>query len=162
MILAAAENAIEQESLGPGVTRSGNETTSSLERLRLTPPPPRFGSDSPNNPWAEIDALNRSRFSTGDPPLDRSTRLRIEVEDEDRRDFAHRLRQPWRPLDQLGQIGPGSRDENGLLSVTAADETMGCSWSEDGRILYCGAKDGIYEYHVNLTGRKVFPSLVLR
>jgi hypothetical protein len=39
---------------------------------------------------------------------------------------------------------------------------MGCCWSEDGRILYVGAEDGIYEYHVNVPGRKIFPSLVLR
>lgn len=27
---------------------------------------------------------------------------------------------------------------------------------------YVGAKDGIYEFHVNTAGRKMFPSLVLR
>ena len=27
---------------------------------------------------------------------------------------------------------------------------------------YVGAEDGIYEYHVNISGRKKFPSLVLR
>ncbi|KAN0104450.1 hypothetical protein V8E51_010195 [Hyaloscypha variabilis] len=153
MILAAAENAIEQETLGSG-------TPSSLERLTLTAPRIQaFGSDSPNNPWAEIDALYRSRYP--DPPLDRTTRLRIEIENEDRRDFAHRLRQPWRPLDDHSD--PVDRRENDLRDVVIhADETMGCCWSEDGRILYIGAKDGIHEFHVNLAGRKIFPSLVLR
>jgi hypothetical protein len=134
MILAAAENAIEQETLGPSNSRSNNEAPSGLERLTLIPPRLQaFGSDSPNNPWAEIDALYRSRCPT-DPPLDRTTRLRIEVEDEDRRDFAHRLRQPWRPLDDLS--GLGDRDTNSLLrDVLHPDETMGCCWSEDGRIL---------------------------
>jgi hypothetical protein len=84
------------------------------------------GSDSPNNPWAEIDALYRSRFPD-DPPLDRSSRLRIELEDDDRRDFAHRLRQPWRPLSELNQITNRLRP--------GSNETMGCTWSEDGRIL---------------------------
>ena len=126
MILAAAENAIEQETLGSG-------TPSSLERLTLTAPRIQaFGSDSPNNPWAEIDALYRSRYP--DPPLDRTTRLRIEIENEDRRDFAHRLRQPWRPLDDHSD--PVDRRENDLRDVVIhADETMGCCWSEDGRIL---------------------------
>lgn len=132
MILAAAENAIEQESLSPS-NRNNNETSSSLERLTLTPPRLQaFGSESPNNPWAEIDALYRSRYT--DPPLDRTTRLRIEIEDEDRRDFAHRLRQPWRPLED--NIDSADRHENDLRDVLLhPDETMGCCWSEDGRIL---------------------------
>ena len=134
MILAAAENAIERETLGPGVSRNNNETPSGLERLTLTPPR-LLGSDSPNNPWAEIDALYRTR---ADPPIDRSARLRIEVEDEDRSDFAHRLRQPyWRPLDELNQLALG-RDENSVLRGAlrpGSIPTMGCCWSEDGRIL---------------------------
>jgi Uncharacterised protein domain (DUF2415) len=134
MILVAAENAIERETLGPGVSRNNNETPSGLERLTLTPPR-LLGSDSPNNPWAEIDALYRTR---ADPPIDRSARLRIEVEDEDRRDFAHRLRQPyWRPLDELNQLALG-RDENSVLRGAlrpGSIPTMGCCWSEDGRIL---------------------------
>lgn len=132
MILAAAENAIEQESLGSS-NRNNNETSSGLDRLTLTPPRLQaFGSESPNNPWAEIDALYRSRYA--DPPLDRTTRLRIELEDEDRRDFAHRLRQPWRPLED--QSDPADRHENDLRDVLLhPDETMGCCWSEDGRIL---------------------------
>lgn len=136
MILAAAENAIERETLGPGVSGNNNETPSGLERLTLTPPR-LLGSDSPNNPWAEIDALYRTRFPA-DPPIDRSARLRIEVEDEDRRDFAHRLRQPyWRPLDELNQLAL-SRDENSVLRGAlrpGSIPTMGCCWSEDGRIL---------------------------
>ena len=136
MILVAAENAIERETLGPGVSRNNNETPSGLERLTLTPPR-LLGSDSPNNPWAEIDALYRTRFPA-DPPIDRSARLRIEVEDEDRRDFAHRLRQPyWRPLDDLNQLALG-RDENSVLRGAlrpGSIPTMGCCWSEDGRIL---------------------------
>jgi hypothetical protein len=136
MILAAAENAIERETLGPGVSRINNETPSGLERLTLTPPR-LLGSDSPNNPWAEIDALYRTRLPA-DPPIDRSARLRIEVEDEDRRDFAHRLRQPyWRPLDELNQLALG-RDENSVLRGAlrpGSIPTMGCCWSEDGRML---------------------------
>jgi len=155
MILAAAENSIERETLGTGA-RTGNDTSSTLERLTLTPSRlETLGSDSPNNPWAEIDALYRSRFP-GDPPIDRATRLRVEVAaDEEPRDFAHRLRQPWRPLDDL--YGEGNNG-GGLRPV----ETMGCAWSPDGRILYVGAQDGIHEYHVNVPGRKKFPSLVMR
>ncbi|KAI5865085.1 hypothetical protein GGS23DRAFT_594639 [Durotheca rogersii] len=43
-----------------------------------------------------------------------------------------------------------------------ADDTAGLSWSEDGRILYVGAEDGIYEFHVNVQNRKTFPDIVPR
>lgn len=139
MILAATEQALEQENLDLTMTRNGNETSSGLERLTLTPPRlPAIGSDSPNNPWAEIDPLYSSRFTT-DPPLDRSTRLRIEAEDDDRRDFAHRLRQPWRP-EELAQTGLSARQMDNIVgqvlrAAAGTIETMGCCWSEDGRML---------------------------
>jgi hypothetical protein len=120
-------------------------------------------TESINNPWAEIDALYRTRYSE-DPPPERSTRLRIELEDDDRRDFAHRLRQPWRflgdetaSLVQEPRVAPSS-----AASRPGHVETMGLCWSVDGRILYIGGSNGIYEYHVNVTGRKMFPDLVLR
>ena len=137
--LAAAESAIERDTLGPSAPRNNNDPASALERLTLASSrQPPTGSDSPNNPWAEIDALYRARFPT-DPPLDRSTRLRIEIEDEDRRDFAHRLRQPWRPSDDMNPAGTEPRGGHSSLLRSmlrnGSFETMGCSWSEDGRIL---------------------------
>ncbi|TIC96164.1 Uncharacterized protein CH35J_008382 [Colletotrichum higginsianum] len=42
------------------------------------------------------------------------------------------------------------------------DNTAGISWSEDGRTLYVGAENGIYEFHVDVQGRKFHPSLTLR
>ncbi|TGJ82614.1 hypothetical protein E0Z10_g6146 [Xylaria hypoxylon] len=42
------------------------------------------------------------------------------------------------------------------------DDTAGLSWSEDGRTLYIGAEDGIYEFHMNILSRKVFPAVTLR
>ncbi|KAI3554246.1 hypothetical protein CABS01_08429 [Colletotrichum abscissum] len=42
------------------------------------------------------------------------------------------------------------------------DNTAGISWSEDGRVLYVGAENGIYEFHVDVQGRKFQPSLTLR
>jgi WD40 repeat protein len=124
MLLAAAENALEREA-----TRTSNDAASSnLERLTLTPPR-ILSSDSPSNPWVEIDAIYRSRFPV-DLALDRTARLRVELNDEDRRDFAHRLRRPWRPsdTDELTSIAFGRR-------VDTPGETMGCCWSPDGSIL---------------------------
>ncbi|KAI1820766.1 hypothetical protein F4861DRAFT_521881 [Xylaria intraflava] len=43
-----------------------------------------------------------------------------------------------------------------------ADDTAGLSWSEDGRTLYVGAEDGIYEFRMNMLSRKLFPAITLR
>ncbi|KAI1809906.1 hypothetical protein GGS20DRAFT_569948 [Poronia punctata] len=43
-----------------------------------------------------------------------------------------------------------------------SDDTAGLAWSEDGRALYIGAEDGIYEFHVDIFGRKIFPSVTPR
>ncbi|CAJ2512882.1 Uu.00g010010.m01.CDS01 [Anthostomella pinea] len=43
-----------------------------------------------------------------------------------------------------------------------SDDTAGLTWSEDGRTLYVGAEDGIYEFHVNQQDRKIFSDLTLR
>lgn len=163
VILAAAERAMEQEPIGASSARN-DDTSASFGRLTLTPPR-TVGSDSPNNPWAEIDALYRTRLPADDPPS-RSTRLRIELDDDDRQGFANRLRRPF------GDLGLGARDESNMIlrgvlrrhneDDERSPETMGLCWSPDGRILYVGAEDGIYEYHVNIAGRKKFPSLVLR
>ncbi len=139
MLLVNGENPMERETLG--TSRNGNDASSNLERLTLAPSRLQgLGSttaESSNNPWAEIDALYRSRFPV-DPPADRTARLRIEVEDEDRTDFAHRLRQPWRPLDEPNQAALDTRNEAVLArdgSRAESARTVGCSWSENGTIL---------------------------
>jgi hypothetical protein len=124
--LANAEQSIERETLGTSAPRTNREI--SLERLTLTPP--RL-LDSPRNPWVDLDPPYRSRFPTS-PPLDRSARLRVELEDDDRREFAHRLRQPWGPIDGGG--GYESTLVRGMVR-SGPLETMGCCWSPDGKIL---------------------------
>ncbi|KAH6681162.1 hypothetical protein F5X68DRAFT_234276 [Plectosphaerella plurivora] len=42
------------------------------------------------------------------------------------------------------------------------DNTAGISWSEDGRTLFVGAENGIYEFQVNSQGRKYCPSITMR
>lgn len=137
VILAAAERAMEQDSAGS----SGLSTN--VDRISSTPPRLLGGADSPapNNPWAEIDALYRERFpATGDPSRDHPTRIRYELDEDDRRDIANRIRRPWQP-----EIGI-SRDDNTIIVRGIVDsrrsgeddlppETMGLSWSPDGRIL---------------------------
>ncbi|KAM7183773.1 hypothetical protein V8F33_013377 [Rhypophila sp. PSN 637] len=51
----------------------------------------------------------------------------------------------------------------GARSIAADPyDTSGLSWSDDGQILYVGTENGIYEFHVNLCGRRLFPSMSLR
>ena len=129
VILAAAERMIETET-ETSTSRSGHEPTTNLERLTLTT---GTGTETPSNPWSEIDALYRSSF----PNPSNSTRQRIEYEDEDRQTLA-RLRQPWR-----ADMGVGTRDESTVIMLrTRHDEEdnrppdiMGLSWSPDGRLL---------------------------
>ncbi|KAI0478901.1 hypothetical protein GGR56DRAFT_664882 [Xylariaceae sp. FL0804] len=43
-----------------------------------------------------------------------------------------------------------------------SDDTAGLTWSEDGRVLYIGAEDGIYQFQINLQSRKIFPEITMR
>jgi len=132
VILAAAERAIETETSN-STSRSGNEPTSNLERLTLAT---ATSTDTPSNPWSEIDALYRSRF----PNASNSTRQRFEYEDEDRQTLA-RLRLPWRV-----EAGIDTREESTLIirdllrhrhddEEDRPPDIMGLSWSSDGRLL---------------------------
>ncbi|KAI6288498.1 hypothetical protein MCOR28_009549 [Pyricularia oryzae] len=59
----------------------------------------------------------------------------------------------------LRQVGMHT---NRATTRTAGDETAGLTWSDDGSILYVGAVDGIYEFHVDIHSRKFNPSIQLR
>lgn len=131
-ILAAAERRMEEETQA-ALARIGTEGPG-----RPTSIPSRQGAESPNNPWAEIDTFYRNRDPT-EPPADRTTRLRIELEEDvERQGFASRLRRPFVDLSL------GADDESIILrgvyrrgngGSSQAQETMGLSWSPDGRIL---------------------------
>ncbi|CAG8961122.1 hypothetical protein HYFRA_00002665 [Hymenoscyphus fraxineus] len=158
--LTAGESSSARDSSESSVI-VGTDSTPSEQLSLIAQTLEATGVDSTSTAWPELEALYRTRLPL-DPPLDRAARVRIEIEDDDRRDFAHRLRQPYRPF---GELSLGIRDEGVSAlrrSRAGAVETMGCRWSEDGRTLYVGAEDGIYEYRVNVAGRKIFPSLVLR
>lgn len=50
--------------------------------------------------------------------------------------------------------------DSGFFDVPPSpDNTAGLSWSDDGRILFIGAQNGIYEFHINIDGRKLAPSI---
>lgn len=80
---------------------------------------------------------------TIDAPIDSTTRLRIEVEDDsrreasraDRREQAQRLRRaPWRGLEDGLMVGIETTSQS-RSRAAEPNQTTGCSWSPDGRIL---------------------------
>lgn len=135
------ERLIASESTTPlNESRDSNDAASLLDRLSLASrQPPTISSSS----WAAIEALYRTRYAE-DPLPDRSARIRIELEEDDSQDFANRLRQPWRPrgddsdLSFMNTPGLTALQRTALRTASRPGgtvETMGCCWSEDGRIL---------------------------
>ncbi|KAJ4324254.1 hypothetical protein N0V84_003957 [Fusarium piperis] len=53
-------------------------------------------------------------------------------------------------------------DHGGLGMPPSPDNTAGLAWSEDGRTLFVGAQNGIYELHIDVQGRKFCPSVSMR
>ncbi|OAA47718.1 WD domain containing protein [Metarhizium rileyi] len=52
--------------------------------------------------------------------------------------------------------------DHGVFEVPPSpDNTAGLAWSEDGRALFVGAQNGIYELHINVHGRKFCPSITM-
>ncbi|KAH8590436.1 WD40-repeat-containing domain protein [Bisporella sp. PMI_857] len=155
IILATAERAMEHENIAASSGRHGNDTSTSLEQLTITTP---CLPEPSSNPWEGIDALCI--------PQQESSGLRV-TRDVDARTAS---RQPWRPLGNLVSVVREGSDGawRSVYRPRVDDEeersphTMGICWSPDGKILYVGAEDGIYEYHVNMNGRKMAPSIVLR
>ena len=149
----AADASVARENGGSSEARDSNDAASLLDRLSLASRQPTISAaGSSNNPWGAIDAIYRTRYSE-DSLAESSARLRADLE-EDRRDFAHRLRQPWRPLgddsSSTSMSTPGltvlerealTNARQALRQFSATNrpggtiETMGCCWSEDGRIL---------------------------
>lgn len=63
----------------------------------------------------------------------------------------------WANDSLFTRIRTGSREHQ-----QNPDDTAGLTWSEDGRTLFAAAEDGIYELHVNMQSRKVFPDIEFR
>ncbi|KAI9746206.1 MAG: hypothetical protein M1818_000887 [Claussenomyces sp. TS43310] len=161
VILAAAQTALDRDSSEPRA-QSSDQSRGTLTNGRIGQDPPRLpaiGSDAPSNPWAEIEALYNIAV---DLPVDPTARMRIETDADPQRDYIRSVQRHWQeaPEDRSSlRIG----DRFFLRgSPPVPSETTGCAWSNDGRILYVGAENGVFEYHVNSTGRRTFPSITMR
>lgn len=136
VILAAAATALNRDLQESNESQRSGDLATSRERVSLTPPRlPAIRSDSPNNPWAEMEALYNL---ASDPPVDPTTRMRIEIAADNRREYARRGVQRWRALDERDRLPSryGHDQNSGSNVVLEPMETTGCCWSQDGKILY--------------------------
>lgn len=63
----------------------------------------------------------------------------------------------------VNQVVNRWEEDHGVFEVPPSpDNTAGLAWSEDGRILFVGAQNGIYELHVDVQSRKFCPSISMR
>ncbi|KAI1432797.1 hypothetical protein GGR50DRAFT_672168 [Xylaria sp. CBS 124048] len=103
--------------------------------------------------WADLEVLYS--LSSGDAS-----------HDTNRRDI-NRIRRALPIISDLwSEDGPTFRRIYGRMGhrdhQQHVDDTAGLTWSEDGRTLYVGAEDGIYEFRMNMLSRKLFPTITLR
>ncbi|SPO05905.1 uncharacterized protein DNG_08594 [Cephalotrichum gorgonifer] len=150
----------------------------------------REGSDQAAREQERNSTTQRANTDTsGDPPLPRSSRgTRGEAivtrfddldalyslaygnppESRNEGDTGRRDRTPFvaflsgREWDDLTMRRSNLSDQGIHQVPPLPDNTSGLSWSEDGRILYVGAENGIYEFRVNVLDRKLHPSIMLR
>ncbi|RKF58217.1 putative wd domain containing protein [Erysiphe neolycopersici] len=147
--LNTAETFTERE-----IPRNEGESNVNLERLSLSTAQRR--ELEPESLWT-TPSLIQHRNSTHMQSSDRPSRLRIELEEDDRGEIETRMDELIDfALDAQRVIsGQRIRSQNGVVT------TMGCCWSQDGKIIYAATENGIHEFHVNIKGRKLFPRLTL-
>ncbi|KFY42348.1 hypothetical protein V494_02475 [Pseudogymnoascus sp. VKM F-4513 (FW-928)] len=110
---------------------------------------------------AEVDAI----YNMALDPQDASARLQLGVDEEVRRSTIRhaaelattrrRQNQPWTSAPFPSSFSP-------THPPPEENQTTGCSWSRDSRTLYIGTEGGMYEFPVNITNRKIFPSIKWR
>ncbi|KAF0329149.1 WD domain containing protein [Colletotrichum asianum] len=109
--------------------------------------------------WADLEAVYSLSFESNIQDLRTATRDR----DRDRSSILPLLNSvAIRELEERNARRRVVLEHGVHEAPPEPDNTAGISWSEDGRILYVGAENGIYEFHVDVQGRKFRPNLTLR
>ncbi|KAI2609434.1 uncharacterized protein GGS25DRAFT_513720 [Hypoxylon fragiforme] len=131
-------------------TENGDSTRATHEHEQPPWQPPwlsgRFSSG-----WTDLD--NLANMSGGDGGANENSR----TESSRTRRGIPVIADVWANDSLFSRVRMGNREHQ-----QNPDDTAGLSWSEDGRILYIGAEDGVYEFRVNMHSRKVFPDITLR
>ncbi|KAF2201472.1 hypothetical protein GQ43DRAFT_487093 [Delitschia confertaspora ATCC 74209] len=122
--------------------------------------------------WRTIeDAMARntqsqSRFSGAPELRSELRRLRQLTQQRERlrsaRDAGSRVLQPHELVEQMAvRTGAPSRRHRGH-DPSDGLRTAGLAMSQNGRKLYCGTEEGIFEFDINVVERKSFPAVVPR
>ncbi|KAF4965754.1 hypothetical protein FSARC_6484 [Fusarium sarcochroum] len=139
------------------------------DRLRGSRPIPRETSDTqeggrrPDQRWMEslgetVAMLREQRQRQDSSYLTVLEILQARERDNDRDPDDTSIIVPL-----VNQVVNRWEDDHGVFEVPPSpDNTAGLAWSEDGRILFVGAQNGIYELHVDVQSRKFCPSVSMR
>ncbi|KAK4215655.1 hypothetical protein QBC37DRAFT_458235 [Rhypophila decipiens] len=133
--------------------RRGTFNSSTTGSARATP---STSTSTANSQESERRALVSRLIASNSPPGVSSGTENIEA-------LAAYLMRDMRDWDNENPVRRTYIGGFGARSIAADPyDTSGLSWSDDGQILYVGSENGIYEFHVNLCGRRLFPSMTLR
>ncbi|KAI1376946.1 hypothetical protein F4677DRAFT_444758 [Hypoxylon crocopeplum] len=129
-----------------GQANDTNDSSTSISRERRSP----WFVGRYTSGWTDMEAPPNASGGDGglqDNPRTESSRTRRGIP---------AITDVW-TNDLFSRIRMGSREHQ-----QNSDDTAGLTWSEDGRTLYVGAEDGVYEFHINMHSRKVFPDITPR
>lgn len=145
-------------------TRSPNPIPAHARRVD-----PEVISSSTDNAWRTIeDALARNVRAADNVRNPAAPELRTELRRlRQLTQMRERLRnaREAQPLDpySLGGMSAGyRRASRSTHDPSNGVRTAGLAMSQDGRTLYCGTEEGIFEFHINLHERKGFPAVTPR
>lgn len=150
---ALAQTAASGSNSNNNNDNSNNETSSS----RDSPTPwAAAGRTGMTSGWADLEALYNISGGNGE------SSTRAETTGRTRRAIPNNDVWNDERLDGFVARRTYGRLNSNRDHIQYPDDTAGLTWSEDGQTLYVGCEDGVYEFHVNLQGRKVFPQITLR
>ncbi|KAG6008386.1 hypothetical protein E4U21_004591 [Claviceps maximensis] len=84
-----------------------------------------------------------------------------EAENEDSSFFIPMANQAANRWEESAIRGTLNSDHGVFEVPPSPDNTAGLAWTEDGRTLFVGAQNGIYELRINVHGRKFCPSITM-
>ncbi|MCJ1436682.1 hypothetical protein MMC27_006063 [Xylographa pallens] len=169
------------------ISINANSNSPSLASSVSPPSPPPLVAPTIADPWQTISAamaastgrarverdntrregiLEREREATESSTLNFQRRIQATARAERLRSTRLRQMQDREDQDRYAEYGlemfrrqAGQRREGEQATEVG---TMGIGWSVDGRFLYVGTEEGIFEFSVNLNNRKTFPALAFR